>query len=719
MNAALNAAPNTATTEARTRLGDPVVRLEGREKVTGTARYAAEHSPVGRVHAWPVPATIAKGRVTGIDCEQALAEPGALAVLTHENAPRLGDAGDPTLAVLQSPRVAHRGQYVALAVAETLEAARATAAAVRVEYAAEPHDVLPRPDHPSAYTVEEHKRGGSPRGRERGDFDRAYAAAEVRTDAVYRIPALHNHPMEPHAATAAWAGGRLRVHDSCQGAGAVRSALAALFGMAPDKITIVSEHVGGGFGSKGTPRPHVVLAAMAARHVGRPVTLALPRPQLAAIVGHRAATEQRLRIGASADGRITALAHEVNTYISTVGDFLEQAAKPTRSMYVSPHARTAHRVARLDVPAPSWMRAPGECSGMFALESAMDELAVACGLDPIELRIRNEPDRDPESGLPFSSRHLVECLREGARRFGWQPGPRPPATRAEGRLLIGTGVAASAYPADVEPSDAEAHAGASGTIRILVNATDIGTGARTVLAQIAADVLGVPLDRIRIEIGNSDLPYGPIAGGSTGLASWGWAVHKAADALARRLAEHHGPLPETGLKVSVDTSDDVAAASRDYARRAFGAQFAEVQVDRDTGEARLRRLLGVFAAGRILNARTARSQFIGGMTMGASMALMEHSTMDPEFGDHAERDFVAYHVALSADVPDVEAYWIDEEDPHLNPMGSKGIGEIGIVGTAAAVANAVYDATGVRVRTLPATPDALLPVMQRSDSSSG
>ncbi|WP_233290424.1 xanthine dehydrogenase family protein molybdopterin-binding subunit, partial [Kitasatospora sp. MBT66] len=342
-------------------------------------------------------------------------------------------------------------------------------------------------------------------------------------------------------------------------------------------------------------------------------------------------------------------------------------------------------------------RAPGEAPGMFALECAMDELALACGVDPVELRLRNEPDTEPDSGRPFSSRHLAECLREGAHRFGWAG--RGPAGRAEGRLLVGTGVAASTYPVLIAPAAAEVRAAADGTFEVRVNATDIGTGARTVLAVIAAEVLAVPVERITIEIGRSDLPRGGVAGGSSGTSSWGWAVHAAASELARRLAAG-APVPTQGLSASADTRELVEQGS-EYARHAFGAQFAEVQVDRDTGEVRLRRLLGVFAAGRILNPLTARSQLLGGMVMGASMALLEDSTMDPLFGDHAERDLASYHVAVNADVPDVQAYWIDERDEHVSPMGSKGIGEIGIVGTAAAIANAVHHATGVRVRELP------------------
>ncbi|WP_329500576.1 xanthine dehydrogenase family protein molybdopterin-binding subunit [Kitasatospora herbaricolor] len=671
-------------------------RLEGREKVTGAARYADDRRPDGCVYACPVPATVARGTVTAIDTSAALADPRVLAVLTHLDAPRLAQAEDPTLAVLQSARVAYRGQYVALAVAESAEAAQQAAAQVGVEYAAEPHDVVLVADHPGVYAPAE-ANGGHPADRVRGDFEAAWAAAEARIDATYRTPPLHNHPMEPHAATAWWAGGRLTVHDSSQGTGEVQRALAALFGLERAQVLAVSEHVGGGFGCKGTPRPHVVLAAMAARVVGRPVRLALPRAQLAAVVGHRAPTVQRVRLAARADGRIEGLAQEILTRCSTLKEFVEQAAVPARVMYRSPASLTTHRVVRQDVPAPSWMRAPGEATGMFALESAMDELALACGLDPVELRLRNEPDTEPDSDRPFSSRHLTQCLREGARRFGWER--RGPAGRAEGRLLVGTGVAASTYPVLIGPAAAEVRAEPDGTFVVRVNATDIGTGARTVLAVIAAEVLAVPLDRVRAEIGRSDLPRGGVAGGSSGTSSWGWAVHAAASGLARRLAEGV-PVPPAGLSASADTRELVGRGT-EFARHAFGAQFAQVQVDRDTGEVRLRRLLGVFAAGRILNPRTARSQLLGGMVMGASMALLEESTMDPEFGDHAERDLASYHVAVNADVPDVQAHWIEEEDLHVSPMGSKGIGEIGIVGTAAAVANAVHHATGVRVRELP------------------
>ncbi|MEW2451890.1 xanthine dehydrogenase family protein molybdopterin-binding subunit [Streptomyces parvulus] len=693
-------------TATETVLGAPAERREGREKVTGTARYAAEYDSADRAHAWPVPATVARGRVIAVDAAAALALPGVLAVLTHENAPRLGDPDDPVLAVLQSPRVPHRGWFVALVVAETLEAARAGAAAVRVTYETEGADVTLTASHPEAY-VPETANGGFPAVTEKGDPDGAFASSAARLDVGYTVPPLHNHPMEPHAGTARWEGDRLTVYSSSQGTSAVRAELSRLFGVAEDRITVRSEHVGGGFGSKGTPRPEVVLAAMAARETGRPVTLALPRRYLPAVVGHRAPTLHRLRLGAEADGRLTSLTHEVTTYTSRVKEFVEQAAVPARVMYAVPTMRTLHRVAALDVPTPSWMRAPGECPGMYALESAMDELAFEVGVDPVELRIRNEPESEPESGKPFSSRSLVECLRDGARRFGWEGRDPRPRSREEGPLLIGTGVASATYPVLVGPGVASARALPGGDFLVRVNATDIGTGARTVLAQIAADALGVPLDAVRAEIADSDIGFGSVAGGSSGTASWGSAVHEACARLSGLLASRSEPLPAEGLVAEADTSG-TADAESPYARHAFGAHFAEVAVDTVSGEVRVTRLLGVFAAGRILNARTARSQFIGGMTMGLGMALTEDSTMDPAFGDFTQSDLASYHVPVHADVVAPEAYWVEEADDHLNPMGSKGIGEIGIVGTAAAVGNAVHHATGIRFRELPLTPDRIL-----------
>ena len=499
------------------------------------------------------------------------------------------------------------------------------------------------------------------------------------------------------------------MYESTQGAVQARDTIAKVFGLPAVRVRVISPHVGGGFGSKGLPRPNVIAAALAAKHVERPVKLAVTRQDMFVFTGYRTPTIQRLRLGAEADGRLTALAHEVVEQTSAIKEFAEQTAVASRMMYATPNRRTRHRLASLNVPTPSWMRAPGETPGMYALECAMDELAIACGLDPIELRARNEPETDPETGLPFSSRNLVACLREGAERFGWGGRDPAPGVRRDGRWLVGTGVAASTYPARRAPSSAFARALPDGSYVVGIGAADIGTGARTVLTQIAADALETGIDRVRVEIGDSSLPRAMLAGGSMGTASWGSAIFKAAGALRAALAESGGEIPPEGIEASASTADDIKAQEA-LSRHGFGAQFAEVRVDADTGEVRVPRLLGVFAVGRIINPITARSQLIGGMTMGLSMALHEESTIDREFGDYVNHDLAQYHVAACADVLDVEATWLDEDDPHLNPMGAKGIGEIGIVGTAAAVANAVHHATGRRVRDLPLRLDRVLVV---------
>ncbi|MFI7047434.1 xanthine dehydrogenase family protein molybdopterin-binding subunit [Streptosporangium sandarakinum] len=693
-------------TEARPYVGAALERVEGVEKVTGLARYAYENFPDDLAYAVPVQATVARGTVLAADVDAVVRLPGVIAAIWHGNAPRLAPADNAELAVLQSDRVAYRGQYVAVVVAETLQCAQEAARLLRIDYDAEPHDVELRADHPEMYRPDR-VNAGYPADTELGDPDAALAAAPVLVDATYRTPAEHNNPMEPHATVAVWSGDGLTLHDSTQGVSALRETIAPLFGMPPDNVRVISPHVGGGFGSKGAALPPVVLAALAAKHTGRPVKLAVTRQQMFAVTGYRTPTIQRVRLGADTDGRLTVIVHEAFEQSSRLREFAEQTTTPTRVMYAAPDRRTAHRLVRLDVPTPAWMRAPGEAPGMFALESAMDELAVACGIDPVELRIRNEPAAEPESGLPFSSRDLVGCLREGARRFGWADRDPTPAARTRGRMLVGTGVAASTYPVYRRPSRASARCEPDGRFSVRIAAADIGTGARTILTQVAADALRVTPDRVRVEVGDTALPAASLAGGSAGTASWGTAVVRACEALLEELDLRGGDVPAEGLEATADTAEEVGEQP-EYARHAFGAQFAEVGVDLDTGEARVLRLLGVFAAGRIVNPVTARSQFVGGMTMGMSMALLEESVMDREFGDYLNHDLAQYHVPTAMDLPDVQAYWIEEDDPHLNPLGAKGIGEIGIVGTAAAVANAVHHATGVRVRDLPIRLDKLV-----------
>jgi xanthine dehydrogenase YagR molybdenum-binding subunit len=600
--------------------------------------------------------------------------------------------------VLQTAEVAFRGQVVALVVATSLETAREAAGAVEVTYEEESFDAILDPDDPQIYLpyVVNARYVGT---TDKGAVEAAFADAALRVDATYTTPPEHGSPMEPPATIAAWDGDTLTLYDSTQGPYRAASRFAGLFDLPSEAVHVVAEYVGGGFGSKLMPRSASVLAAMAARAVDRPVKVALTRQQTFSLTGHRTPTVQRVRLGADADGRLEAVWHDAVVHSSTIHEFVEQAAVPSRLMYATPNLRTTHRVARLNVPTPTWMRAPGRAPGSFALESAMDELACELGIDPIELRLRNEPAAEPESGLPFSSRNLVACLREGAERFGWRERDPAPGVRRRGRWLTGTGVAAGAYPAYTQPTTAIARVEPDGRYVVKVAGVDIGTGARTALSQLAADELGVPLDQVTVRIGESFAPAPP-AGGSMGTASWSWAVINACRALVVEVEKRAGEIPAEGIEVRVDTTGDVAAmASR--ARYAFGAQFAEVQVDIETGELRVERLLGVFAAGRIVNRRTAHSQLVAGMIWGISMALHEVLEVDPQFGDFANHDFATYHIPANADIRQVEAYVIDEDDDQLNPAGVKGVGELGIVGTAAAIANAVYHATGLRVRDLP------------------
>jgi xanthine dehydrogenase YagR molybdenum-binding subunit len=697
---------------AHSMVGRARPRLEGPAKVAGTARYAMEYPLDGVTYGWPVVSPVAKAVIVEVDDSGASALPGVLAVLWHDNAPRLSPDADPDLRLLQGNEVWYRGQVVAVVVAESLEVARDAARLVRVSYRGGPGDTLLTADHPALYRPEK-VNAGYETDVDSGDFDGAFAASPVRVDEVYSTPAQHNSPLEPHAATAVWVDGRLTVYDASQGTTVVARTLAALFELPTDAVRVVAEHIGGGFGGKAFTRCPAVLAALAARQVGRPVRLALTRQQTFGPVGYRTPTIQRVRLGADLDGRLRCAGHDSITQTSTIKEFAEQAATYSRWMYAAPNRHSGHRLARLDVPTPSIMRAPGETPGSFALECAMDELAVACRVDPVELRIRNEPDLDPTENLPFSSRNLVACLREGARRFGWDDRDPTPGVRRDGRWLTGTGVAGCSYPARTGPCGASARAEPDGSYHVAINATDIGTGARTALWQIAVDELDAPPERVTVHIGDSGLPPAIAAGGSMGTSSWGWAVTKACRELCARIRAAGGTVPSDGLAVTVDTAEDVAAR-RNLARYAFGAQFAQARVDADTGEVRVTRLLGVFAAGRIVNATTARSQFIGGMTMGLSMALHEEALLDPAIGGWLNRDFAQYHFATHADVEHIEAYWVDEPDDDLNPMGTKGIGEIGIVGTAAAVANAVHHATGVRVRDLPVRLDKVLSGLDRA-----
>jgi xanthine dehydrogenase YagR molybdenum-binding subunit len=551
--------------------------------------------------------------------------------------------------------------------------------------------------------------------------------------------------MEPHAAIAEWDGDRLTVHTATQTVANIRAGLASTLSVPLENVRIVSPFIGGGFGAKLIVHAETVCAALAARALRRPVKIALTRQQMFANAGHRPQMSQRVRLAADPDGRLTAISHEVTSSTSRFEEFAEQSAVPTRALYAAPNRRTTHRLVRLDINRGEWMRAPGEASGLLALESAMDELADKLGMDPIELRIRNEPERDPELNVPFSSRNLIACMREGAERFGWRDRPKP-GGRQDGRKLVGYGMAAAIRANYLGPGSAQVSIDAKGQVTVRADMTDIGTGTYTILTQVAADRLGVPLSAVKVDLGDSRFPRSAGSGGSWGATSSSTAVHNACLKLREQIAAaavSHERSPFHGANVvdarfesgrltigarsehlrdlmSRVAPDGLAATGeavrgetyKTYSQHAFGAHFAEVAVDLDTGEIRLNRMLGVFAAGNILNPKTARSQLIGGMIWGVGAALMEETVLDPRFGNFVNHDLAEYHVPVHADIPSVEAVFVTEQDDKGNPFGAKGIGELGNCGAGAAIANAVFNATGIRVREFPITLDKLLPQLR-------
>lgn len=677
-------------------------RVEGPAKVTGRARYAADEPVEDVVFGSIVTSTIARGRIRHIDVDAVRHLPGVLGVVDHTNAPRLNpEAGmffgpDGGLLLLQDDAVPHAGRVIALVVAETLEQARAAAEALPVTYDEQPHDTHFSSGHPAA------RPAFALFGEDVnvGDVDVELAASDVVVDEVYRTPEEHCSAMEPHSATAWWDGERLQAVDSNQGPFDIARTLATLFGLDLRQVRVRAEHVGGGFGSKGLLGPQLILATMGATAFRRPVRVTLTRPQVFLSTAHRPATEQRVRLGAGADGRLRAVHHESAFEISPLAEYIEACNEQSKTLYAAPAIRTRLTAVPLDILPPFSMRGPGATPGSFALESAVDELAERLGMDPLELRLRNEPAVGPVSGLPFAGRNLVACLEEGARRFGWAGRDPRPGLRHEGRLLVGTGLATTSFVNGAFPSSASVTAEADGTFTVVVGATDIGTGARTALTAVAADELGVAPESVRIRIADSDLGPAWSAGGSRGTTSWSWAVVEAAAKL-RELAD-----PALPVTVTADTTE-LLGALPDLERHAYSAVFASVTVDPATGEVRVRRLLGMFAVGRVINPLTARSQLVGGMIGGLSMALHEEGVRDPVTGRHVNADLAGYHIAAHADVPDVEADFVADEEPGI-PLGVKGVGEIGNAGIAAAIANAVWHATGRRQRTLPLRLDRVL-----------
>jgi xanthine dehydrogenase YagR molybdenum-binding subunit len=734
-------------------IGAPLDRVDGRLKVTGAATYTAEHRIAGVTHAAVAPSTIARGRITRLDTSAAQAAPGVLGVITHLNAPRLSrprpflleGAAIQTLVPLQDETIHHAAQPVAVVVAETLEQAQYAARLVAVEYETmEPRTELEKylneayPHQPMFGTIQPDST--------RGNLSSGLSDAEVQVEQTYRTPIEHHNPMEPHAAIATWdADGGLTVYDTSQGVYVTRQGLAEEFGLPPEKVRVICPFVGGGFGCKGGLWPYTVVAAIAARHVGRPVKVVLTRAEMYAFNGYRAETLQHMHLGARRDGTLTATVHHSTSTGSSAGEFPETCPEVTKVLYACPNLETQVRLVRLDLGAPTFMRAPGEATGSFALESAMDELACELGMDPVELRLRNYAETDPESGNPWSSKGLRACYEQGVERFGWaRRNPEPRSTR-DGRWLVGMGMATASYPSTSFPAQAKASILANARAVVSSATADLGTGQYTAMTQVASDALGLPTEQVTFELGDTAQPFAYVAGGSSGVRSVGPAVRLAAEAARRRLIElatrdedsplagygaeavgaqdgelflRHDPskresyaaiMARHGLQ-EVTGEGGVPAVSMPNGHRvnAFGAQFVEVRVDPDLGVVRVNRALGVFDIGTVINAKTARSQAIGGIVFGIGMALLERTAIHSQLGKVVSPNLTAYLLPVHADVPAIDAFFVDVDDPYVNSLGAKGVGEIGITGVAAAIASAVYHATGKRIRNLPITCEALL-----------
>jgi xanthine dehydrogenase YagR molybdenum-binding subunit len=695
-------------------VGLPLDRVDGPLKVRGKAPYAYEYAAQGDVlYGVIVPASIGKGRVAAVDVRDAESAPGVRLVLTKDNAPAQHPFGPVDLAdrfarampALNNEEVPYFGWPVAFVVADTLEQATAAAAMVRVRYAPAPGAYDLHAAGPTAISQSPID-GGEPADSASGDFDSTFTAAPVQFEAIYTTPYQHQVPMEPHATMAVWDGPKLTVHTAAQLTTSPQEGLARTFNMRKKDVRVITRYIGGGFGSKLPYYVEATLAAIGARMLNRPVKVAMTRPQTFYLTTHRSASEQHLRLGATLDGRLTAYGQDALVQTASFDQFVEPVMLAARTLYAAPNRLTRHRLAKLDLPRSDSMRAPGDAIGLMGLECAMDELAERLDLDPVELRLRNDTHVDPDHTLPFSSRHLAECLREGAARFRWDRRVVKPASMTDGRWLIGLGVASAVRGDLLRNASARARLQPDGRLVVELAMTDIGTGTYTILTQVAADAMEMPVERVTVLMGDTDYPPTDGSGGSWGAATSGAAVLAACRNLKAALA--------SGM-TEAEGSVTPAELSRSYSHASFGAHFVEAAVHRDTGEVRVRRMLGVFAAGRILNAKTARSQMLGGMIWGIGSALMEENIIDRRYGSFVNQDLASYHVAVNADVGEIDAVFLQEEDPHGSPLGSKGLGELGICGAGAAVINAIHNATGVRIRDFPATPDKLLSALEALD----
>lgn len=711
-------------------VGHGVDRIDGPLKTTGRAPYAYERHDVAPDAAvgYVLGAAIAKGRITSMDIEAARRAPGVLAVVTAQNAGKLGKGKMNTATLLGGPAIEHYHQAIALVVAENLEQARAASRLIRVQY-----ERTQGAFDLAAEKASTDKAGkGDPQEDRVGEFESAYAQAPVKIDHTYTTPDQSHAMMEPHASVAKWEGDALTVWTSNQMVDWGRGDLARTLGVPREKVRLISPYVGGGFGGKLFVRADALMAALGARAAGRPVKVALQRPLMANNTTHRPATIQRVRIGTTPDGKITAIGHE-----SWSGDLPggqpELAVQQTRLLYAGANRLTALNLMQLDLPEGNAMRAPGEAPGMMVLEIAVDEMAEAAGLDPVEFRVRNDTQVDPaKPDRPFSQRRFIECLRLGADHFGWANRSAKPGARRDGRWLVGMGVASAFRNNLVTTSAARVRLDAAGQVIVETDMTDIGTGSYTIIAQTAAEMLGVPLAKVIVRLGDSNFPVSAGSGGQWGANSSTSGVYAACDKLRTQILQRLGFATDGAVFADGSVTDatgrtatlrDAAAGGdlvaedtmefgdldKKFQQSTFGAHFVEVAVDAATGETRIRRMLAVCAAGRILNPKTARSQVIGAMTMGVGAALMEELAADDRVGFFVNHDLAGYEVPVHADIPSQEVIFLDETDPISSPMKAKGVGELGLCGVGAAIANAIYNATGVRVRDYPITLDKLLP----------
>ncbi|MBA3712457.1 MAG: xanthine dehydrogenase family protein molybdopterin-binding subunit [Pyrinomonadaceae bacterium] len=759
-------------------IGKPVDRVDARLKVTGAAKYAAEFNQNQMAYAFPVRSTIGNGSITNIDTSAAEKAGGVLAVLTHKNAPRLkqinpqeimkavGGGGIPgeILLPVQDNKVHYWGQYIGLVVAETYEQARTAAQLVKVDYVKSPLVIDLEKEKSKGFKPEK-VFGFEDVQIHEGNAANAIKSAPVEIEQTYTTSTENHHPMEPHATIAVWEGtDKLTLYDATQGVKDSQGIAAYVLNLKPENVQVIAPYIGGGFGCKGQWM-NPILAAMGAQVVKRPVKFALTRQMMQTNTGRRGATIQKIALASDQSGKLTAIRHLNDTYTSNLTEFFEPSGLPTKVLYAAPNREITHTVAHLNIGTPTTMRAPGEAN--FALESAMDELADKLKIDPIQLRIINHADADPLKKIAWSSEYLKECYRTGAEKFGWNRRNQTPRMNRNGKYLIGYGMATATYPAFRSSATVRIRMTADGAVKVMCATQDIGTGTYTIMAQTAADALGVPIEKITVDLGDSSLPLAPVSGGSTTTASVIPAVLATAEVLRQdlmRMAIADGKsklngrkieeieyrdtklfvkgdaskndsysdlmrrnsktmmeacttaMPASGVGLSGNSAPCQTAPfaleensdATKYSFHSFGAQFAEVMVDEDLGIVRVSRFTSVQDVGRIMNEKTARSQVIGGVIYGLGAALMEATEYDKRWANPVTRTLADYHVPVNLDVPPIDVYFIGKPDPHISPIGARGLGEIGTTGVAAAIANAVFNATGQRIRDLPLTPDKLL-----------